>query len=267
MGWWGSDAEGIGWLGQRFDSAPSRKVVASRGGGTRERNENMADDSTIKRIMALLAKAESTEFEGEAATYLAKAQELMVKHSIEQADLKPEERETVGVHEVQVGSMRPDLTLLHVACMASGVSCIRLGTSGKASLIGMDSDVTFAQSLYASLLLQRERFLGQAVKPSYENGRSFNHSFRLGYAGRVHARLEEAKKRTVDESGPGTELVLASKDQLVQARVKQEHPNTRKLKNTSRSRAGHSAGTAAGNRADVSGGRNNLSRRTVEALA
>lgn len=49
------------------------------------------DESAAKlarKIAALLAKAESTEFEGEAASYMAKARELMEAHSIAESDVR-----------------------------------------------------------------------------------------------------------------------------------------------------------------------------------
>ena len=49
----------------RIDSAPDRRV--------------------LDRVRGLLTKAESTEFPAEAEALTAKAQELMARHSIEQA--------------------------------------------------------------------------------------------------------------------------------------------------------------------------------------
>ena len=45
-------------------------------------------DSVVHRIQALLAKAESTEFPDEAEAFLAKAQELMARHAIDDAMLR-----------------------------------------------------------------------------------------------------------------------------------------------------------------------------------
>jgi Protein of unknown function (DUF2786) len=213
----------------------------------------------MQKILALLAKAESTEFEGEAAVYLAKAEKLMVRHSIDQADLKPEEREKIIMTRVTITRNRPDHVLWNSACLANDVKFIRNPDNTFATLVGFPADIAFVQALYASLLLQREGFLRRETKPHWENGRTFNHSFRLGYANRIYQRLTEAKKVVVEKTGPGTELVLASKAAQVDLRTKQEFPRVVSgSRIRAHSRAAYTAGAAAANRADASGGRNNL---------
>lgn len=228
----------------------------------------MTEQSTINKILALLAKAESSEFEAESATYLAKAQELMIKHAVEESQLRPEERETIGSETVTVSRARPDKTLMTVAALSVGVQFIQYSNSDRGLLFGTPSDITFVKALYASLVLQRERFLSREHKPYYENGRSFNHSFRVGFAGRVHARFKESKRVAVETSGPGTDLVLVTKDKQVEKAVHDQIGKTRTTAAVrASSHAGHSAGKAAANRADISGGRNNVGGTARRAVA
>lgn len=224
----------------------------------------------MARIMALLAQANGTDFEDEAATYLAKAQDLMVKHAIDEADLQPEQREKIETTVVPMGSSHADASLMWKAAGAASVVGIRYSGGGKVTmhLTGFATDLAFAQSLYASLVLQRESALRRAHRPAYENGRTFAKAFRVGFAHRVGARLEAAKVRTVEDSAPGTALVLADRASQAQLAADKIHGKTTSLRSTpARSRAGYVAGDAAGHRADVSGGRNTVGNGARHALA
>lgn len=228
-----------------------------------------ASQSIMNRILALFAKAESSEFEEEAATYLAKAEELMIKHDVERADLTPEEREKVERVQVTIGANRPDHLLWNITCLSRGVHFVRGYPSGAGtigSLIGLPADLAFVQALFASLVIQRETHLAKAERPYWENGRTFNHSFRVGFGNRVYQRLNAAKAKTVQEAGASTALVLRNKEAEVAERVKALFPKLKKGPSISaHSTHGYAAGTAAANRADVSGGHNNVggSRRAI----
>src|SRR3546814_6950063 len=50
--------------------------------------EDPTNDPGLRRVQAMLAKAESTQFPAEAEALLAKAQELMSRHAIDEAMLQ-----------------------------------------------------------------------------------------------------------------------------------------------------------------------------------
>jgi hypothetical protein len=216
-------------------------------------------NAMMNKIMALLAKAESTEYEAEAAAYLAKAEQLMVRYSIEQADLKPAERDKIVTMRVDITRNRPDHVLRNNVAIVNDVSFLRDWDNRHGTLVGYEADIAFVQALVASLILQRETFLAHEPRPEYEHGRTFNHGFRLGFANRVYRRLLDAKAKIVRETGTGTELVLASKRQQVEDRFKELFPKTSKgPRATTSSAKGYYAGKAAAERADTSGGRNKV---------
>ena len=215
------------------------------------------------KIAALLAKAERSDYEAEAASYLAKAQELMIRHAISESDLAPEQRERITSRETKFTSSLADFDLLAAAVGSVGGKVIRSGAANYTSaiLVGLPSDLDYAQALYASLLLQRESALARAERPPSGGGRSFCHSFRLGYAARVRARLSKARAETVAESAPGTDLVLASKQAAAEQKVRQMFPRLGFVRSTNNSWAGFGSGNRAAAGADVHGGRNTISSR------
>lgn len=222
----------------------------------------MENNQLITKIRALLAKAESSEFEEESAAYIAKAEQLMLTHDIDRSKLAPEAQDTIERVQFVVGANRPDHNLLNNVAMSRNVKCLVNGAGREAVgiLIGYTSDLAYVQTLYASLLVQREGFLSRETKPYWENGRTFNHSFRLGFAGRIFRRLTEATEAAVkaaDEAqgSPGTALVLADKKTLVNAKVAAFYPKIHSRGATrAHSQTGYQAGGAAAGRANLSGG-------------
>jgi hypothetical protein len=231
----------------------------------------MSDNSELmEKVRKLLAKAERTDNEFEASAFLAKAEELMVKHDIARADLKPEERDKVVPVRVTVGSASADRTLWHYVSESRNVRMIRHTAIDKgraATLVGFAVDIEYVQTLVTSLMLQRERFLSREYKPYYENGRTFNHAFRHGYAGRISERLTAATVTAAKSAGVGTDLVLVDKGKQVDREYRQLFPSVRPGNKISiRPSAGYGAGQAAASRADLSLGGNNLGgRRTALA--
>jgi hypothetical protein len=231
----------------------------------------MPPQSTINKIMGLLAKAESTEHEAERDAYLAKAQELMIRHAVDESHLTPEERETVTAEQFPMGRSKADQDLMFWLAALNDMKALTHSARGDRwspggvyamSLIGTPTDIEYLKALYASLVLQREAALAREYRPSWINPRSFNHSFRVGFGERVARRLQAAKRETVKATGTGTELVLVSKRAEVDEYVAATWSKIGKTKGAQASDArGYEAGDAAGRNADLSGGRNNLRAR------
>lgn len=216
----------------------------------------------VERIKALLSKAEATDNEHEASAFFAKAEELIVKHAVEEWQLAPEQREQVEVRTINVGNNRPDIALRNIISERNGVRLILIvpRRSGRAHIVGRRSDIEFCEALFASLLLQRERELAKAECPYYDSPRSFNHSFRLAYAVEVCDRMEVWKKAAEDSAGPGTALVLRDRSKDLDNFVEINIGKTRQMSGPRMSsRAGAMHGREAGARADISGGQRNLS--------
>lgn len=234
-------------------------------------------ESILTRIQALLDKAASTDYEAEADTYLAKAQQLMIRYSVDQAALAAvrgsthRDPEPVTSREFPIGQSRPDQVLLTAAAVATDSQVFiraerrpgqRQRRSSVAVIVGTDTDITHTRALYASLTMQRENALRHNNNTA-DHPRSFNHSFRLSFAVRVHERLTEMHAHATDEV-PGAALVLANKAQQVEAYVREQFPRVKATSLSASSSAGILAGQQAGNRAALGG--TTISADTVPAL-
>ena len=222
------------------------------------------------KIAALLSKAESTNHPAEAEAFMRKAEELMLKHGIERANL--EARENQRQDEIVTSRVHVPNGHGYAAAMAM----IAHRTAGSFSVrtlqsnlyrgervvwfIGYSRDVEQAQKLFGSLATQsRKQALywwkteGKALygRPSdndaYLARREFIYAFGVG----AGDRLSEIRNRTVEEAEAGTSLVLADRRKKVDSWI-EENIQTTKGRNTSRrtgGRAARLAGQQAGREA------------------
>lgn len=229
-------------------------------------------DSMLQKIKALLYKAERTDVEAEALALTAKAAELMAKYSIDQAMLdatrSKAERETPTFHTESFDGVRygnRKLVLFYVIAEALGCKGVSSG-SGTLYVYGFKSDLENAKMLYLSLCVQGERFLARTPTPSYATTRAFRTSWWAGYTSRLSERVKEAMARTRQEASrePGTALVLRDRSLEVRDAFKAAHPSvrTRRVGGGS-SYAGHTAGRAAADRADLGQPRTGAGSRTA----
>jgi hypothetical protein len=218
----------------------------------------------LRRIRALLAKAESTEFPDEAESLTAKAQELMARHAIDVALLEAGPSPTAGsavetrrVH-VQDPYVRAKMQLLAAVAEANDVRVVWYANLGIANLVGATADVAAVELLFTSLLLQVAHALSAAEGPPgrASASRSFRRGFLLGYAHRIGERLQTARRSATAEAAAEHDVdllpVLRSRQAAVEQRVAELFPRVR----ATRSRAsldagGWFAGRAAAERADV----------------
>lgn len=241
----------------------------------------MNDTTSLKaKIAGLLAKAERTDNEHERDAFNAKAEHLMLKYGIEQAELqaagKVKAEEIIEVKLPFTGIyavIMPDFT--HSVAKALGNLTVLQAKSwdGKtryAYVIGHKSDVEAAQVLIASLQLQAQSSMKRWWKTfddktwmsnmeQYKARRQFMMSFGYGAADRIRSerRTEEA---TVSA---GAALVLASKQDLVNSYVQAAYNPKAARGGVQGGMAGHSEGRAAGRQANVGttavgGGRKSL---------
>jgi hypothetical protein len=226
-----------------------------------------APTAVLERVRALLAKAESTEFEAEAEAFTAKAQELITRHSIDAAlvatadgdgSRPPVTGRTVHVEDPYA---KEKWFLLSTVAEANGCRTIYSPGYRIVTCFGLPDDLEAVELLYTSLLLQSTTAMLSADAPRLIGRRSssakaaFRRSFLLAFAQRVGVRLDEARHtaeaQASAEHGRDVLPVLASRDEAVAAAVDEAFPRTRRSRFTVGDAAGAAAGDAAGARATL----------------
>lgn len=239
-------------------------------------NNATTEDTILSKITKLLAKAEGTSNPHEAETFTAKAMELMMKWSIDEAMLAAHRGATSEPAKI-VQIFVPirgiyhaaHLALAHQVGKAFGFRTIRVGpdywgtdrtVKDRIVWIGFENDVATAQLLYTSLLVQLDSALRAFVKsigPAFK-GLSpqdkfvSRRSFIYGFADEVGVRITELRQTAVT-STPGAGLVLANRDHLVDDFTESLYPNLQKgRRSTNRvSGYGYSGGKVAGGQANL----------------
>ena len=221
-------------------------------------------DDMLNKVRALLAKAEATEFEAEAEVFTAKAAELMAKYGIDEAmasqrghvNAKPGNK----VILVDAPYAGPKASLLNVVAKAFRCRAVQLAsrdkTHLKVHLFGFESDMEMVEILFTSLLLQASHGAVRVEKQTDYYGRTRTRSARssyiLGFAYAVQTRLAEStKKAETEASGPGTALVLRSREVAVNDAVKQEYSHLRSVTARAGNVSGYGQGHADGMRANL----------------
>jgi hypothetical protein len=180
----------------------SAAVAASLG---RRRSAGAVDVRYLERIRALLAKAESTGFEEEAAAFTAKAQELMTRHAIDAALVEAHatgRRAGEQPTAVRIGIDDPyaQAKTLLLAAVGNASRCRTVWSKefGFATVFGFEGDLRSVELLYTSLLVQARSAMARAgdLGPWARN-RGFRQSFLVGFASRIGDRLEEATAATM----------------------------------------------------------------------
>ena len=228
------------------------------------------DARVLRRIRALLAKAESTEFPDEAEALTAKAQELMTRHAVDAALLDAgggATRTAVDTRRVHVDDpyVRAKVQLLGAVADANGVRLVWYRGLGIATLVGVPADLDAVELLFTSLLLQVGQALGAAERAAGRPSasRSFRRAFLLGYATRIGERLTSARDRaaTTAAAEQGVDLlpVLRSRQEAVDDAFTALFPRVRSSRSrASTDAAGWWAGRVAADSADVGSRRSHL---------
>ncbi|MEU2037975.1 DUF2786 domain-containing protein [Nocardia niwae] len=135
---------------------------------------NAVPDRMLTRIGGLLRKAESTDNEHEAEAFLAAAQRLATKSSIDlavaRAHIAGRERRPTPVQRViPIGEpgkrgLRTYVQLFVAIAAANDVRCDVARTSTQVYAYGFDSDIDTCEALYAGLLVQMVRASDQYIK-------------------------------------------------------------------------------------------------------
>ncbi len=185
----------------------------------------------LGRIRALLAKAEATGFPEEAEALSAKAQELMARHSVDEALLAAREPsgETPGACRIGVEPPYEQAKAVLLDAVAEANRCRAVWNEpfGFSTVVGFASDLEAVELLYTSLLVQATTAMTRAEAAQRAGGRkrtkTFRQSFLAAYAHRVGTRLAVAA-----ETGVGDDLlpVLASRAVAVADHTDRLFPET-----------------------------------------
>lgn len=211
-----------------------------------------------EKIRALLAKAESTDADAEAEAFTAKAQQLIARHSLNEALLAQSEPVGREPEAIRVLIERPyessKSELLAQIAHANHCRAVHWPEGGFTTLIGDAGDLRSVELLYNSLLIQATAAMTRAGSRTDEYGRprtrSFRQSFLASFAFRIGERLRESAEDTAREMSEetGTDLVpvMRERDEQVAARTNALFP---RLKSGRSLRIadydGHLAGRAA----------------------
>jgi Protein of unknown function (DUF2786) len=233
----------------------------------------------LARVRKLLAKAEAegtTPDEAQALT--AKAAELMARYGIDRALLAAQQPETDQPTNRKINVDNPWTRVQsHLLCgLASAMRCQcvilpRSGPGSRIHIFGYASDIERTDVLYTSLLIQMWHGLAAAEVPSWARSqRAWRRSWLLGFTSAVVARVRAAEQRAAAQaehdhtsSGPGTQLVLADRAQVIERALATAYPATRKTRMTY-SGSGYGAGYAQGQQADL--GTERLTGKPARAL-
>ncbi|MGW4687754.1 DUF2786 domain-containing protein [Streptomyces sp. NPDC004244] len=214
----------------------------------------------LGRIRALLAKAEATTYPEEAEALSAKAQELMARHTVDEALLAaggkgPAQLPAACRIGVEPPYEEAKAVLLDAVATANRCRAVWNSAFEFSTVVGFESDIEAVELLYTSLLVQGTAAMTRAEAEQRAGGRkrtkTFRQSFLLAYASRLGRRLAETAEHTASEA-PDNLPALVARDVAVTARADEMFPRT----TTTRLRgatdlAGWNDGTAAADRAQV----------------
>jgi hypothetical protein len=189
----------------------------------------------LVRVRALLAKAESTTFEEEADALIAKAQELISKHSLEGAL-----SDSIGADAADIVARRiwieapwvdPKSTLVHAVANANHCRSVFTPAFGFATIVGCVRDLEAVELLVTSLLAQAQAAVqrpGVATGgPGSTNAKPYRRAFWLAFGVRVGERLRDSSEHVL-AAAEGTERllpVLAARSARAEACVAELFPH------------------------------------------
>lgn len=223
------------------------------------------DPRMLEKVRALLAKAESTTYPEEAEALSAKAQELMARHSIDDAVVAAGEggQDPPGGLRLPVDDpyAKAKSVLLSVVAAANRCRAVWSEGLGFSTVIGFDGDLQAVEVLYTSLLVQATSAMVAAGRHVDRSGRSRTRSFRqaflLAYATRIGHRLRaaEAAVQAAAAEAYGAALlpVLADREAAVDAARDAAFPGAVHRSVSVSNAAGWAAGSAAADLASLSG--------------
>ncbi|MDO0926470.1 DUF2786 domain-containing protein [Streptomyces sp. TG1A-8] len=190
-----------------------------------------AASRTLTRIRALLAKAEATGYPEEAEALSAKAQELMARHSVDEALLDAAAPAPDVPGACRIGVEPPyeqaKAVLLDAVATANHCRAVWNEAFGFSTVVGFEADLEAVELLHTSLLVQAVHAMTRAEAAQRAGGRkrtkTFRQSFLAAYAHRVGDRLAAAAETQVARD---LLPVLATRELAVTGRLESLFPRT-----------------------------------------
>ena len=239
------------------------------------------------KVRKLLTQAEDpAATPEEAQAFTMKAQQLMLKYSIELAMISDATTAGQLVEQgwtVDAPYASHKVSLISAVARANDCRAIYTDLSAgrkRVDVVGYPGDVEWVQTLSASLTFQLAAALADAAacKPDHVHGRTFAVGFIQGFVAEVAGRLQQARRAAMAEAerdrepavGFATEssvaLVLVAKQERVEAEFVVRHPLSRTVHRHVRlqSWSGYDPGRAAGRRVSLARGAVK-GRRTLSA--
>ncbi|WAX78755.1 DUF2786 domain-containing protein [Streptomyces sp. KMM 9044] len=212
-------------------TAGSAGTACGAGSGEDDRRP---ESRMLGRIRALLAKAEATGFPEEAEALTAKAQELMARHSVDEALLAVRTHAATAPGACRIGVEAPyaqtKAVLLDAIATANHCRAVWNEALGFSTVVGFAADLEAVELLYTSLLVQAGTAMTKAEAAQKAGGRkrtkTFRQSFLAAYAHRVGARLAAAAEGRTSGLSDDLLPVLASRDVAVTERLDRLFPET-----------------------------------------
>ncbi|MFJ7783093.1 DUF2786 domain-containing protein [Streptomyces albidoflavus] len=227
------------------------------------------ENRMLGRIRALLAKAEATGYPPEAEALTAKAQELMARHSVDEAQLSAGRAggaDAPGARRISVDPPYETAKAILLDAVARANRCQAVWNEELAfsTVVGHEADLEPAELLYTSLLVQAATAMSRAEAAQRAGGRkrtkTFRQSFMLAYAHRLGDRLAETARAATETLAAADLLpVLAGRDLAVTEETRRLFPRTTTTRvRGADDRAGWDDGIRAADLAGVDGHRGRI---------
>lgn len=217
------------------------------------------DEKMLARVRALLAKAEATDYPEEAEALSAKAQALMVRHSLREA-LADHDRGRAAIAATRRMWIDNPYVAAKVALVQSVTEANRCRTAwmkdlGCVVIVGAETDLDLVDLLTTSLLVQANRAMLVAGRMHDIRGqsrmKSFRFSFLVAYATRIGERLAVTSSSVAEDLRRDDRLlpVLAARNRAADQAFTRLFPKTIASPLAAYDSAGLGAGRTAADRA------------------
>lgn len=218
------------------------------------------------RIIALLQKAESTNFAGEAEVLVAKAQQLRQRYRIESVLLNQELGGAPPATEffaqrvyLHAPWIRHQFSLLARVAATNSAAAMLLTRKGIATVVGQLDDVRHVTDLFASLNRQRDHFMRTSAGAHEATRRgetaAYRRNFMIAYTAQISVLLGDAARRAAadDLAHRRTLPVLASRGEQAARRLAELFPRSRKMAFSADHPGGHRDGVTAARQTRLGG--------------